>query len=285
MGTRTYEYWRSGSPSRWRFDLPVRTQIALALRDVANGLRDWRVWTFMAQHEIRQRYRRSTLGPLWLTLGLGVNVIAISTIWSHLFVLDPREFVPYLTLGMMVWNLIVGMVVEGCHSFTAAAGYITQTNRPLSTYAFQTIWRNYLIVAHTFLVYVGVALVFQLGPNLNTLWLLPALPVVIFATSWPPILLGILSARFRDIPLIIQNVVTVAFFLTPVLWHADQLGDRAYFAVLNPLTHIIELVRMPLLGDPLTSQNWVMALGTGAVGWAVTLLVFARSRARVPYWL
>src|SRR5262245_14494512 len=122
MSMRTYEYVRSGSRAseRW-LDFALRHQVALALRDLGQGLADWRVWTFMAQHEIRQRYRRSTLGPLWLTLGLAVNVIAISTIWSHLFVLKPREFVPYLTLGMMVWNLIVGMTVEGCQSFNAAS--------------------------------------------------------------------------------------------------------------------------------------------------------------------
>src|SRR5262245_62427536 len=136
MSTRTYEYWRSTSPaSHWR-DVAASSQIALALRDLGRGLADWRVWTFMAQHEIRQRYRRSTLGPLWLTLGLAVNIVAISCIWSHLFSLEAREFVPHLALGMMVWNLIVGLTVEGCHSFTSASGYITQTNRPLSTYAF-----------------------------------------------------------------------------------------------------------------------------------------------------
>jgi ABC-type polysaccharide/polyol phosphate export permease len=286
MNTRTYEYWRTGPRAavQW-LDFPLRHELALALRDLRQGLADWRVWTFMAQHEIRQRYRRSTLGPLWLTLGLAVNVIAISSIWSHLFVLKARDFVPHLTLGMMVWNLIVGMTVEGCHSFNAACGYITQTNRPLSTYAFQTIWRNYLIAAHNFIVYLGVAVVFQLTPNQNTLWLFPGLLLVIAATSWQPLLLGVLSARFRDIPLIIQNVVSVALFLTPVLWHADQLGDRAYLAMLNPLTHIIELVRAPLMGMPVSAQTWAAAAGTGAIGWTATLLVFARKRARIPYWL
>ena len=286
MSTRTYEYLRSGSSvSRWRFNLSAYDQITLALRDIAAGLADWRVWTFMAHHEIRQRYRRSTLGPLWLTLGLAVNVIAISTIWSHLFELKAREFVPHLTLGMMVWNLIVGITVEGCHSFTSACGYITQINRPLSTYAFQTIWRNYLIAAHNFIVYIGAVIVFRIAPTEHTLWVIPGLLLVIAATSWPPLLLGILSARFRDIPLIVQNAVSVAFFLTPVLWHADQLGDRAFIAAMNPLTHLIELVRTPLMGAPPSAQNWIGAGATAAIGWGLTILFFARKRSRIPYWL
>jgi ABC-2 type transport system permease protein len=285
MSMRVYEYWRSESAPSHGIDTTILRQIRLALHDIARGSADWRVWTFMAQHEIRQRYRRSTLGPLWLTLGLAVNVTAISTIWSHLFSLEPRDFVPYLTLGMMVWNLIVGMVVEGCHTFNTASGYITQTNRPLSTYAFQTVWRNLLIASHSLVVYIGVATVFALVPNRNTLWVLASLPLLLVTISWPPLLLGVLSARFRDIPQIIQNVLTVAFFVTPVLWHAEQLGDRAFFATLNPMAHIIELVRRPLLGQPLAVESWIWALGTAAIGWSVTIVVFARNRARVPYWL
>jgi ABC-type polysaccharide/polyol phosphate export permease len=267
MSTHSHEYSRSVSSSTaWKLDFPLRRQLALALRDLGGGLADWRLWTFMARHEIRQRYRRSTLGPLWLTLGLAINVIAISTIWSHLFVLKASEFVPYLTIGMMVWNLI-------------------NTNLPLSAYACQTISRNCLIASHNLIVYLGAALVFQLTPNENTAWVVPGTLLMIVATSWPPLLLGVLSTRFRDIPLIIQNAVTVAFFLTPVLWHADQLGDRAFFATMNPITHLIEIVRAPLLGKPLGAQSWNYALGTAAVGWSVTLVVFARYRARIPYWL
>jgi ABC-2 type transport system permease protein/lipopolysaccharide transport system permease protein len=268
-----------------KFDVQSLRQLDLALRDLGRGLADWRVWTFMAQHEIRQRYRRSTLGPLWLTLGLAIHVIAISTIWSHLMSLTAREFVPYLTIGLMIWNLIVGTVVEGCHSFTAACGYITQTNRPLSAYAFQTLFRNLLIAAHNLIVYVAAALVFQLAPNQHTLWVVPGVVAMILAMSWAPFLLGVLSARFRDIPLIVQSVMTVVFFLTPVLWHAEQLGERAFFASMNPLAHLIEVVRAPLLGKPLAAQNWIVTLATAGLGWSLTLLVFARNRARIPYWL
>jgi ABC-type polysaccharide/polyol phosphate export permease len=262
---------------------------ARAFQDLRAGLADWRLWSFLGGHDIRQRYRRSTLGPLWVALSMAVNIACIGLIWSTLFRLNPREFVPYLCLGTMIWNFIVGLGTDGCQSFIGAGGYITQTNRPISTYMFWVIWRNLLVASHTFVVYLAVAVVFQIWPNRNTLWVVPGLLVLLLASTWPVMLLGMISARFRDIPQIIQSIFTVLFFVTPVLWKAEQLGERAYIAHWNPLTHVIDLVRAPLLGLPLSGFAWAMAIGTALLGWTftvvVTVVVFARYRARISYWL
>ncbi|MFQ5514332.1 MAG: ABC transporter permease [Myxococcota bacterium] len=260
--------------------------LSRALRDLRSGLTDWKLWGFLGWHDIRQRYRRSTLGPLWVALSMAVNVAAIGLIWGTLFGLDARGFVPYLCLGMLTWNLILGIINDGCQTFIGqASGFITHINRPLSTYVFWVIWRNLLIALHTFIVYVGVAIVFGIVPNQNTLMILLSLPLLIFAIAWAALFFGLISARFRDIPQIVQSILTVAFFVTPVLWKVEQLGARAYLAAWNPMTHLMELVRAPLLGDPIFAVTWAAALATGVAGWAVTLLIFTRCRARLPYWL
>jgi len=259
--------------------------VGLAIRDIRRGLADWRLWTFLGQHDIRQRYRRSTLGPIWVALSVAVNVACIGLIWGTLFGLNAREFVPYLCLGTLVWNLVLGLVADGCQSFISAGGYITQTNRPLSTYMFWVVWRNLLVAMHTLIVYAGVVVIFQVWPNQNTLWVFPGLVVLLAATTWPVLLLGMISARFRDIPQIVQSIFTIMFFVTPVLWKAEQLGERAYIAHWNPLAHVIDLVRAPLLGQPLELFSWAMAIATAVVGWTVTFAVFARYRARISYWL
>lgn len=264
---------------------PEQSQLGRAVRDLKDGLADWRLWGFLGWHDIRQRYRRSTLGPLWLTLSMVVTVISIGLIWGTLFGLDAKEFVPYLCVGMVVWNLIVGIVTEGCQAFIGAGGYITQTNRPVSTYAFWVIWRNLLISFHTSLVYIGIVPVLGIWPNQHTLMALPGLLLLVLAITWPAFLFGIIAARFRDIPQIVQSILTVAFFVTPVIWKAEQLGPRAYIAQWNPLTHIMDLVRAPLLGQPLTPLAWEMAGATALVGWLVTFALFVRYRGRIAYWL
>jgi ABC-type polysaccharide/polyol phosphate export permease len=256
-----------------------------ALADVHSALVTWRFWSFLAHQEIRARYRRSTLGPLWLTLSMAVQIGAMGVVWGTLFNLDARSFIPYLTLGILVWGFIVGVIGEGAQCFVSAAGYITQTKRPMSTYAFQLVCRNLLITAHTLVVYVGVALVFQITPSFTMLLAIPGVALFVLGVAWTPLLLGPLGARFRDIPQVTQSVLMIVFFVTPVMWRADMLGQRAYIATLNPLTHLIAIVRQPLLGQAPPIESWAVAAVTGIIGWTVTILLFSRIRSRIPYWL
>ncbi len=264
---------------------PAQSQLSQAVQDIYEGVADWRLWAFLGWHDIRQRYRRSTLGPLWLTLSMAVSVASIGLIWGTLFNLNAAEFVPYLCVGLLIWNLIIALVTEGCSTFTGASGYITQTNRPVSTYVLWVIWRNLLVSAHTFLVYIGVVFVFQIWPNTHTVWVLLGMPLMILAITWPALLFGIIATRFRDIPQIVGSILTVLFFVTPVLWKVEQLGSRGWIAEWNPLTHIINLVRNPLLGQPLTPLAWEVAIATAVVGWLLTFVLFARYRGRIAYWL
>jgi lipopolysaccharide transport system permease protein len=99
------------------------------------------------------------------------------------------------------------------------------------------------------------------------------------------LLLGVFCTRFRDIQPIIINLVQIAFFMTPILWKPEVLGNRRWIADLNPAYHFIEIVRAPILGSPLPGWSWVVALGLLPVGFALALSVLYRFRSRVTYWL
>jgi ABC-2 type transport system permease protein/lipopolysaccharide transport system permease protein len=260
-------------------------QLTRGLEDLRAGFADWRLWGYLGWHDIRQRYRRSKLGPFWVTASMALHVGAIGLVWSSLFGMSARDFVPYLCAGTVVWNLILGNVTEGCGTFITASHFISQINRPISVYAFWVVWRNLLIFVHTLAVYVVVVLIFGLWPNVNTFQVLIGFPVLLLAVSWPPLLLGLVTARFRDIQQLVQSLMTMVFFVTPIIWRLDQLHNRAYLATLNPLTHLIEIVRAPLLGQPIPLSSLAAALVTVALGWLLTVAVFSRYRARIAYWL
>jgi lipopolysaccharide transport system permease protein len=97
--------------------------------------------------------------------------------------------------------------------------------------------------------------------------------------------LGLASARFRDIPRIVASLAQIVFLVTPILWTPDMLGDRIYLAYGNPLFHLIEIVRRPLLGSlPAIETVWVTLFVT-AINLIVTVALFSRYRSRIAYWL
>jgi ABC-type polysaccharide/polyol phosphate export permease len=97
---------------------------------------------------------------------------------------------------------------------------------------------------------------------------------------------AIFATRFRDVPMIVTNAFTALFWLTPVLYDVHQVGGAMeQIVIINPLYHILEIVRAPLLLAAPTALNWLVALGSAALGWLLLILLFARARARIPYWL
>jgi lipopolysaccharide transport system permease protein len=147
------------------------------------------------------------------------------------------------------------------------------------------VWEHLIMMGHNALVYAAVVAILGIFAGAAGLLIVPALALVILNALWVGVLLGTLCARFRDIPQIVQSLMRVAFFLTPVIWMPDQLGARAYLALFNPFTYFVELIRAPLIGQVPSALTWGLALAVTLSGWTLAGVAFVRFRGRVPYWL
>ena len=259
----------------------------LALADLAGGIENWRIWYWLGLNEIRQRYRRSTLGPFWLTISQGVQAAVIGLVFGVLFKTDIERFLPFVVISLILWNFIATICNESAMGFISVESLITQVNRPLSVHILHVIWRNLLIFAHTIAIYFIIAPFFGIYPGVIYIFGLAGFGLLVLNVLWVALAAAIISARYRDVPMIIQNAFTVLFWLTPILYMPSQISGKLYVAValLNPLAHIIEVARAPFLGLSPSALNWGVTIGCAIIGWAFTLVLFARTRSRIPYWL
>ncbi|MFJ4145755.1 ABC transporter permease [Pseudomonas sp. NPDC089734] len=261
------------------------TRMSDAWNDLCAALAATETWAFLGSHDIRQRYRRSVLGPFWITLSTAVLIGGLGVMYAGLFKMDVHEYIPYLAAGMITWNFMSLVINESCFVFTGAEGSIKAARMPLSSYVLRLVWRNLLVFLHNAVVLVGVVLWFLPFNPMGLLLAVVGLAVIGVFLFWLALLVGLLSARFRDIPQIVANVLQVVFFMTPIMWKADVLNNRMWIAEINPFYYMLELVRNPLLGQPLTWDLWgnvgVVLLAVAAV----SFLFFARFRTRIVYWL
>jgi len=102
---------------------------------------------------------------------------------------------------------------------------------------------------------------------------------------WACLLLGLLCARFRDIGPIVGAVVQVVFFVTPIMWHIDALRGGGALLALNPFFAAIDVIRAPLLGEPVAPYSWLILIVIAIVGWMLAFAMFARFRGRIAYWI
>lgn len=261
------------------------TQTSRAAADIVAGIQGWRLSGLLAWQDIKQRYRRSTLGPIWLTLSSGVQMLTMSLVSSFLFQSSIEKSMPYVCAGMLFWVLITQLINDGASMFVSATTFITQIKTPLTIFIVQAIWRNLIVAAHNSIIYIIIALIFLVKPSPSLVFFPVALVLVVFAISWMMVICAVVSARFRDVPVIVQNILSVGFWFTPLMYFPEQLGKNKWIVEYNPFTHMIALLRDPLLGTSPVWENWAVVLVIGIIGWAGTFLFFARFRARVVYWL
>ena len=262
-----------------------RSFAAQAAADVTSGLRLWPLWTTLGWNDILQRYRRSLLGPFWLTASMAVMVVTLGFLYAKLFRTPINDFLPFLCVGLLVWNFMSSFLLEGGVLFTGSEAYIKQIKLPYSVYVFRSTWSKLIIFAHNLVIYFEIILYFGIWPGLNGLLALPGLMLVTINGALLTLLVGMVSARFRDIPQLIASVVQIVFFVTPIMWKPELLQDRAYIAALNPFFHMIELVRAPLLGSIPALQSYVAVLVITLINFVVVGLFFARFRSRIAYWV
>lgn len=261
------------------------TRSLKAAEDLKDGLVRWELWGTLGWHDIRQRYRRSIIGPFWLTLSMGVMVGTIGFVYAGLFGQEMRDYLPFVALGFIVWNLISGVMLEACNVFTGSEGIIRQIRAPLSTHVFRMLWRNVVIFGHNLVIYVVVALMFDIRPGMAALLAIPGLLLVWLNGLWVGLLFGTLSARFRDFAPTLTAAMPIFFFVTPIVWKVEQLRDRSYIVDYNPMYYFIELIRMPLLGQPPWPSIWVAVVACTLLGCAVAFAFFQRFRGRISYWV
>jgi ABC-type polysaccharide/polyol phosphate export permease len=277
-----------GSNNTMQQQLTVRggeTKAVLATRDVLDGLHAYPIWSTLAWQDIRQRYRRSMLGPLWITLTMIVTIAGMGPLYGALLNISMEEFVPYLALGIITWGLISTLILEGCLVFTGADSIVRSVRLPITLHVFRTVYRNLLFFFHNILAYVPVMIYLKIMPRVEWLMALPGLVIIILAAVPLNIILGIFCARFRDMQPIVGSIVQLAFFLTPIFWKPSALGHRAYVADYNPLFMFVELVRAPMYGSPLNPTIYVGACITTLVLYVIAIPLFIRFRSRIAFWI
>ncbi|QUQ69831.1 polysaccharide/polyol phosphate ABC transporter permease [Kutzneria sp. CA-103260] len=279
-----------------------------AFADISTGLANRQLWAHLGWQDIKQRYRRSVLGPLWITIGMGVTALGTGLLYGFLFHANTATFLPYVTVGFIVWNFLSGCLLEGLQTFISNEGLIKHLPAPLSVYVLRTIWRQTLLLLHNLIVYVIVAAIFlghliepyslaangggtiQPGIGWSILLAIPGFLLIAVNGGWVATLLGIISTRYRDIPQVINAIIQLLFYGTPIVWSIDTLSPENRDlgqSVLdwNPLYHLLQVMRGPLLGQEVTPLSWIVTIVMAVLGWALALVFMKNYRARISYWV
>lgn len=264
----------------------------MAWNDLVRGFGQRELWLQLGWQDIKQRYRRSTLGPIWITIATGVMAVALGLLYSVLFKIPLADFLPHVTVGLIIWNFIQGCIKEGAEVFIDNEGLIKQLPSALSVHVYRLVWKQTLFLAHNLVIWVILMLIFPRPMGWDMLLILPGFALLIVNGVWVTMFFGIVATRYRDVAPLLESGAQLLFYVTPIVWttqtlyeQGGEISERAKLAQLNPLYHYLEVVRAPMIGAPLPSYHWWIVIAMTVGGVLITLLAMRQWRFRVSYWV
>lgn len=272
-------------------DEPGPRSWSRAFGDLRQGWKQRPLWGYLGWQDIKQRYRRSVLGPLWISVTMAVVATAMGILYGALFGEDIATFLPYVATGLLIWYFISGCILEGSEVFIANEGLIRFLPAPLSLHIYRLVWRQSLFFVHNLVVWVVLIVIFPQPLSWSLLLAIPAFGLLVLNGLWISVLTGIVATRFRDIPPIIASLSQLLFFMTPIVWQYETLlrnpavAERARIAELNPVMHFVEILRQPMLGQEIAWRHWYIAGAITVVGIVAALVCLRNYRSRVAYWV
>lgn len=237
--------------------------------------------------DIKLRYRRSVIGPWWLTLATTINIIIISIIFGNIFKIDINKFIPYVSIGIIFWNFIAGCITESCQTFVNSESIIKQIPLPSIVYIMRIMYKNTIVLLHSFILVPIIMIYFKTEISYEILYFIPAFIVLYINLVALSILISILCTRYRDLAQVTISMLQVLFYLTPVMWIPDLIASNKLITILefNPFYHFLNIIRNPLIGQKISITSWLITLTYGFIGVSISILFYNRFKKRIIYWL
>src|SRR6516225_1192129 len=275
--------WKTSCPGMTSF---IMSAAARGFEELVGGARNWRVGYLIGSSDLRHRYARSRFGQAWLTLSTATMIGMLSAVWSLLWNQPLRDLMPFIGIGMIMWNFLTQVLTECASVLVTHGDYYRNQKMNFSVSIYSIIYKNIIILAHSLIIIAALIFGFGVPVNWYLLQIVPAFVLTCIMMAWSGYLIAMACVRYRDIVQVITTWLTVWFFITPVMWKPDFLPPEYHFIMdFNPLAQFLELLRNPFLGEPVSEHTWITTIAIALGGSIFALPVIGRYHRRVIFWM
>jgi len=226
------------------------------------------IWKLFVR-DFHAQFRQKLLGYLWAVIAPFFAVFGFVLLHAAGILAPGDTGVPYplyVFVGLASWNVLVGTIMAVGNGLVLQGELILKTNVPkiaLALAALAQVLYNLVIQLGTIAVLMALS---GIAPHPASALFIPALlPMLLLGLS-VGLVTSALGSIARDLASMIQTVLQLVMFLTPVIFVASSVGNPLIQALiwLNPLTYLVDLPRALLLygSSPLWPQYLLVSAGT-----------------------
>lgn len=241
----------------------------------------------LAITDYRYSNRSTRLGIAWPTIGLGIRILAITTIFSAAFKQDSGSFALLVTTGLIVWGFLSDVTNSSVQSFSRAKGLLLSMPLPLMALPLRNVFREVLMLGQNFALVAIVLLALNENGNVKYGLFFLGLTLVVPSMVGVAWIVAIVSVRFPDLGKLISSLMQVLFFVTPVIWDSRRFpeGVMSILVQVNPYYHLLNVMRLPLMGETPTLANYLVVLIGGTLSLCVGYWAISRNNNKIMRWL
>jgi lipopolysaccharide transport system permease protein len=259
--------------------------LILGMCEFYAALKRHEAWLYMGLQDIKLRYRRSILGPWWVTISTAIMIGALGYLWSNIFIVDLNEYMPFFAIGYVVWIWISSQISDAINGFIQFESLIKQTDLPLPIYILRLTVRNFIVLIHNLIIIVIIIFWYDININFNIIFLLPSIILIQLILIMLSILIAIFCTRYRDMNQVITVCISIIFFFTPIIWMPSSLKTHLILIEYNPVNHWIEVIRQPLLGLYPSDYSIIFVTFNAIFFLSLSMWVLGRYGKKVSVWI
>ena len=254
--------------------------------DIFLSVKDYKKWLYLSYFDIYKRYRRSKLGQIWITLSTMILTLSITVIYAKLFRIDYADFLVHISTNLCYWFFVRECIQDSTNLFVENKVYLFNEKWNHLTMVLRVLSRNIIIYLHNLLFLIPVHILYNqeltfIGFVIYIFNFLLILPLLLFICT----ITSIICARFRDVSLVVSNLLQLLFFITPILFKKDLLGDYTWIIELNIFAIILEFVNYPLYAKFENYDSLTKVFFASLILFFFSSYIYTKKRDRINYWL
>lgn len=243
---------------------------------------NFELFLILAKRDVSVRFKQTALGMIWaiirpittmlVFLFAYKNVTNISNISGY-----PIQIVIYS--GILFWNLFANSFQSVSNSIMLSSNLITKVYFPRMIILFSAIAVSLVDFIFGFLVYLILALYFNINISYNLFFLPVAVLITLFISIGLGAIFASFSVRKRDFLQIIPIIVQYGFFVTPIVYTSLEFYSKSWFkmyTLINPLVGLVEFFRFSLIGgyNILSFSEILISIFSSILIFVIGLFVF-----------
>lgn len=242
----------------------------------------------LIKRELKVKYRGSFFGYLWSMINPLLFMLIVSKVFAHI-VKDIENFNLYVLSGILFWNFCSICLVLGTTSIVNNARLLQKVRVPAWIFPLVPVG---VAATHLSLAMVPYAVLYFFSGRAqpSQLYLAPAIFIlaVIFLLGVTYIL-ACLNVFFRDVAHILEPIITLTFYATPIIYNrlSPQVPEaQRHLLGFNPFTHYVEAVRASVFGmGVVTWENLLLLFGLSASALLMGTVCYKISKNRMIFYL